>query len=231
MSSPSAETTIVWMTPGTLRTKFETSQLRFSASLLRCAISAPGYWRIRLERDVALLGPWRSLVAPALVLLRRRLVAPALETGPVARQYAANLVRRSAGRRLGGPVLIPVKRRPRGQRRGHVHPRDPARQADPRLLGDGRRRRGGWCRRRPARLPRGLQLLGYRVGSGRRARPVGTGGGGRGRLEPVGAGRLEDRQADVLAPVLGGGLGGGLLVGLGGGLGTGPGDGLGGRLR
>src|SRR4029453_15174670 len=191
MSSPSAETTIVWMTPGTLRTKFETSQLRFSASLLRCAISAPGYWRIRLERDVALLGPWRSLVAPALVLLRRRLVAPALETGPVARQYAANLVRRSTGRRLGGPVLIPVERRPPGQRRGHVYPRDPARQAHPPLAGGGGGGRGGggwgggWVRRRPPRPPRGLQLLGHRVGSGRRARPVGTGGGGRGRLEPV----------------------------------------------
>src|SRR6266540_3704117 len=39
--SPSAETTIVWMTPETFRTKFVTSQFRFSASLLSSAISTP----------------------------------------------------------------------------------------------------------------------------------------------------------------------------------------------
>src|SRR6266516_2106685 len=45
MSSPSDETTIACATPGTLRTKLLTNQLRFCASLLSCVIVAPwGHW-------------------------------------------------------------------------------------------------------------------------------------------------------------------------------------------
>src|ERR687888_590186 len=48
MSSPSADTTIAWATPGTLLAKLLTSQLRFWASLLSCIVVAP-----RGGRDVA----------------------------------------------------------------------------------------------------------------------------------------------------------------------------------
>src|SRR6266571_8437503 len=104
MSSPSAETTIVWATPGTFLTKLVTSQLRFWASLLSCVI-----W--------SLLDGVRSGIAanrlfcvpfPARHDAGRR-TAPALQAGPVARQHAADLARAAGAR--GGLRPLPGRRR------------------------------------------------------------------------------------------------------------------------
>src|ERR671931_62710 len=81
MSSPSADTTIAWATPGTLLAKFVTSQLRFWASLLSCIVVAP-----RGGRNVA--GP---------VVVPGSHHAPTLEPRAVARQHAPDLLRGPGG--------------------------------------------------------------------------------------------------------------------------------------
>src|SRR6266545_3074555 len=123
--SPSAETTIVWMTPGTFRTKFVTSQFRFSASLLSSAISTP-----RGAGRVGAPGPGRAGV------LRRprsfvaigdgRLLASALEALLVAAQALADVVGRAGG---DGRVGLAPAGRPARQARRQARAWDPQRQA------------------------------------------------------------------------------------------------------
>src|SRR6266536_781315 len=107
MSRPSAETTIVWMTPGTFLTKFWTSQFRFCASLLSCAIVAPGP-----HCGGVVIGGDES-PAPGVL-------PAALEAVTVARQPAAH----AGGRALGGARPGPGRDvRPRGgAEAGSRHP-------------------------------------------------------------------------------------------------------------
>src|SRR4029453_4789780 len=146
MRSPSAETTIACATPGTLLEKLETSQLRFCASLLSCVIVVAPRGRMGVAASV---GIFACCHHPA-----------ALEARAVARQHAADLLRRPGG---GGGWLGAVVGRPRGGRRrlrghhpgGEVRPRDPAGEAGLGRLDRGRlerRRLGGG---RPGRLPLG----------------------------------------------------------------------------
>src|SRR6266545_7985175 len=79
---PSADTTTACATPGTLRTKLVTSQLRFCASLLSCVMVAPGRRWGAVTRLLGLL--------PAAGAGRRG-AAAAFQAATVAGEHAAHL--------------------------------------------------------------------------------------------------------------------------------------------
>src|SRR5919198_4505121 len=180
--SPSAETTIVWMTPGTFRTKLVASQFRFSASLLSSAISTP-----RGAGRVGAPGPGRAGVLRRLrsflAIRHGRLLASALEALLVAAQALADVVGRPGGD--GRVGLASAGWRLARQARRQARARHPQRQAG---LG-----------------PRGRAAAGVPPGGGGAGARRGRGGRGdrqavgwRSGAEPVGAGRLEDRQPHLL---------------------------------
>src|SRR6266545_4973918 len=80
---PSADTTTACATPGTLRTKLVTSQLRFCASLLSCVMVAPGRRWGAVTRLLGLL--------PAAAGAGRRGAAAACQAATVAGEHAAHL--------------------------------------------------------------------------------------------------------------------------------------------
>src|SRR6266542_1307889 len=175
--SPSAETTIVWMTPGTFRTKFVTSQFRFSASLLSSAISTP-----RGAGRVGAPGPGHAGVSRRLrsfvVIGDGRLLASALEALLVAGQPLPDVVGRAGGDGLVG-LTAPAWRRA-GQARRQARAGNPQRwagRADGRLVARWSVP-GSW--RRDRRWHRDLDAVRWWSGA-----------------EPVGAGRLEDGQPDL----------------------------------
>src|SRR6266508_5326711 len=159
--SPSAETTIVWMTPGTFRTKFVTSQFRFSASLLSSAISTP-----RGAGRVGAPGPGHAGVSRRLRSLLAigigagHLLASALEALLVAGQQLADFV--GVGRAGGGllGLAVAAARRARQARR-QPRARHPERQA-----GVGPR---GWAERRAERA-HGRLVGAHRCTAGRHGR-------------------------------------------------------------
>src|ERR687887_454561 len=117
MSSPSADTTIAWATPGTLLAKLVTSQLRFWASLLSCIVVAP-----RGGRNVVGCG--------AVVVAGSHHAAP-LQARAVARQHAPDLLGGPRAGGGGGSGGWPGGGGSLGGNHpgGEVRPRDPAGQA------------------------------------------------------------------------------------------------------
>src|SRR6266540_4665731 len=89
MSRPSDETTIACATPGTLRTKLFTNQLRFCASLLSCVIVAP------LRHRGGPAEPRPGTLATVVQVVSRRHPPPALEAGAITGEHATNLLRRA----------------------------------------------------------------------------------------------------------------------------------------
>src|SRR6266496_1313973 len=89
ISRPSDETTIACATPGTLRTKLLTNQLRFCASLLSCVIVAP--WRHRGGPVI----PRPGALATVVQVVAGSHPPPALEAGAVAGEHATDFLRRA----------------------------------------------------------------------------------------------------------------------------------------
>src|SRR5690554_3568703 len=98
IGSPSAETTIASLTPGTRSTKFETSQLTLLAAALSSAIDIPSVRSVRARRGRA--GSITRL-------------ARTLQAGPVPREHRSHLFGRALRRshRRGGLRARPLDAR------------------------------------------------------------------------------------------------------------------------